>query len=216
LSQGERRADGKANGSGVDSDDFAEQINYLAALGRLVVPRAFAFVGRRILFVGHEPFDVEELGNLLPDGAGWHEWPYVPDGYKADVVVLGRVFEKGLVKTVLSGIEGSPKVIPQEGFLDELLFGHDWWGGKHASLQEMVNSHRGLQAARSIGALRKAGIVTPQPAEKKSPVLRRSSTLPVRSVSNNPPGRIAGPGSTFTWPSTMPKRPRVRATPIWS
>ena len=202
MTAGEEQADPNTDPSRVDPDVFAEQVNYLAALGRLVVPRAFVFIGRKILFVGHEPFDAEELGNLLPDGADWYERPYAPKGYRADVVVLGRVFEKGLVKTALSENGGSPKVIPQEGFLDELLFGHDWWGGKRASLQEMVNSHRGLQAARSTGALRKAGVVTPQPAEKKPPVLRRSPTAPVRSVPKSPPLGTPAPTSKFTWPST--------------
>ncbi len=75
----------------MDPEDFAQQVNYLAALGRIVVPRAFAFLGRRILFVGYEPFDAEELGNLLPDGVGWYEQQYAPEDYAADVVVLGRV-----------------------------------------------------------------------------------------------------------------------------
>jgi hypothetical protein len=114
--------------------------------------RAFAFLGRRILFVGHEAFDAEELGNLLPDGVGWYEQQYAPEEYVADIVVLGREFSKGLVKSVLGELKGSPKVIPQEGFLDELLFGHDWWSGKRESLQEMINSHRGLQSAKSLGA----------------------------------------------------------------
>ncbi len=196
----EGRFDGASNVR-VDPEHFAQQINYLAALGRLIVPRAFAFVGRRILFVGHEPFDAEELGNLLPDGVGWYEQEYAPEEYAADVVVLGRMFPKGLVKSVLSEINGSPKVIPQEGFLDELLFGHDWWSGKRESLQEMVNSHRGLQAARSIGALRPAGIGTAQPAEK-SPVLRRQSTPPERSGASDLPSGTARPASAFTWPST--------------
>lgn len=121
-----------ANSIRVDPEDFAHQVNYLAALGRLVVPRAFTFVGQRILFVGHEPFDAEELGNLLPDGVGWYEEQYAPEKYAADIVVLGRTFSKGLVKSVLNDIQGSPKIVPQEGFLDELLFGHDWWSASRS------------------------------------------------------------------------------------
>ena len=147
----EGQVGGRPNNSRVDPEDFAQQVNYLAALGRLVVPRAFAFLGRRILFVGHEPFDAEELGNLLPDGVGWYEQQYAPEDYAADIVVLGRVFPKGLVRSVLHEIEGSPKIIPQEGFLDELLFGLDWWSGKRESLQGMIDSYRVLQAVRSLG-----------------------------------------------------------------
>ena len=190
----------------MDPEDFAQQINYLAALGRLVVPRAFAFMGRRILFVGHEPFDAEELGNLLPDGVNWYEQEYAPEEYAADVVVLGRMFTKGLVKSVLGEMKGSPKVIPQEGFLDELLFGHDWWGGKRESLQEMANGHRGLQAAKSIGALRPAGIGTPQPAEK-SPALRRQPTPSERSE------RVTYQAGPPDLPPCLPGRARTQRRP---
>ncbi len=50
----------------VHPDEFAAQVNYLAAIGRMIVPRAFAFTGRKVLFVGHVPFNAEELGSLLP------------------------------------------------------------------------------------------------------------------------------------------------------
>jgi hypothetical protein len=51
----------------VDPDEFAAQLNYLAAIGRMIVPRAFAFAGQKVLFVGHAPFNAEELGSLLPE-----------------------------------------------------------------------------------------------------------------------------------------------------
>ena len=66
----------------------------------------------------------------------------------------------------------------------------------------MVNSHRGLQAARALGALRNAGIVTPQPAEKKSPVLRKNPTVPEGPAPSKPSRTTAEPTSTFSWPST--------------
>ena len=201
LTPGDSPFDNTANSIRVDPEDFAHQVNYLAALGRLVVPRAFTFVGKRILFVGHEPFDAEELGNLLPDGVGWYEQQYAPEEYAADVVVLGRVFLKGLVKSVLNEIAGSPKIVPQEGFLDELLFGHDWWTVKRESLQEMVNSHRGLQAARSLGALRPLGIGTPQPVEKRVVARPQPSSTKKAGASSSPAG-VVKPASTFNWPST--------------
>ncbi len=194
--------DSTADSIRVDPEDFAHQVDYLAALGRLVVPRAFTFVGKRILFVGHEPFDAEELGNLLPDGVGWYEEQYAPEEYAADIVVLGRAFTKGLVKSVLNDIEGSPKIVPQEGFLDELLFGHDWWSVKRESLQEMVNTHRGLQAARSLGALRSVGIGTPQPTEKKRTITRPQPAASRQAGASTLSTGAAKPASTFSWPST--------------
>ncbi len=194
----------------VDPDSFAVQVNYLAALGRLVVPRAFAFVGLKVLFVGHEPFDAEELGGLLPDGADWYEQEYAPEGFMPDVLVLGRVFPKGLIKLALESSEGSPKVVPQEGFLDEVLFGHDWWGGgKLGSLLEMVYSHRGLQAARSAGALRPIGIEAPPgPVEKKGPISRERTASSKTAEPSSAPTGATKPNSTFVWPSTEVKEPK--------
>jgi hypothetical protein len=185
-----------------DPEHFAAQVNHLAALGRLIVPRAFAFMGRRVLFVGHEPFDAEELGGLLPDGADWYEQQYAPKDFAPDIVVLGRTFPKSLVKSVLADIEGYPKVIPQEGFLDELLFGHDWWSGKLESLREMTNGHPGLQSAKAVGALHPVGIGVPEPVRKKSPVVRDRLAPVKRPKVSDPPIGAAKPAATFTWPST--------------
>ncbi len=203
--------DGRPEGAeknGVDPDRFAEQVNYLAALGRLVVPRAFTFAGLRILFVGHEPFDAEELGGLLPDGTGWCEQQYAPEGFEPEVVVLGRTFPGGLIESVLEDTASSPKVIPQEGFLDELLFGHDWWTVKHEALREMVGSHPGLQAASSIGALRPVGIGTAalRPVEKRPPpALEPSDPSKGTEAGVAPVGTDNLASSAFSWPSTEAK-----------
>lgn len=190
------------NRSKVDPDAFADQVNYLAALGRLVVPRAFAFSGRRILFVGHEPFDAEELGGLLPDATDWYEQPYAPKGFAADLVVVGRVFTKGVVRTALQTTAGRPKVIPQEAFLDELLFGHDWWDRKLDALREMVKGHPGLQAAKSAGGLHPVGIGVPQPDSTTRRAVRHRPAPSPGPQAKDPPAGPAKPASTFTWPST--------------
>ncbi len=192
----------------VDSDRFAEQVNYLAALGRLVVPRAFTFAGFRILFVGHDPFDAEELGGLLPDGTVWCEQQYAPDGFEPEVVVLGRTFPGGLIESVLEDNASSSKVIPQEGFLDELLFGHDWWTVKREALREMVGIHPGLQAASSVGALRPFGTEAPapRPVEQKSPPTLDLSTPNKGTGAGVAPVGTENPASSaFSWPSTEAK-----------
>jgi hypothetical protein len=74
----------------LDPEKFAVQVNYLAALGRTVVPRAFVFAGRKVLFVGHGPFDPEDIAALLPDSTDWTEHRAAPDGFLPDVVVIGR------------------------------------------------------------------------------------------------------------------------------
>ncbi len=192
----------------LDPDSFAHRVNYLAALGRLVVPRAFAFAGQKVLFVGHEPFDAEELGGLLPDGTEWHEHQYAPKGFEPDVAVLGRALPEGVVESVLGGAGGSPKVVPQEGFVDELLFGHDWWTVKREALREMVDMHQGLRSARSVGALNRAGIEGPHPVETAISRAGSRSKPDEETEAGRGPVEIDSPPSAFSWPSTEAKETR--------
>ncbi len=200
----------------MDSDEFASRVNYLAAIGRMIVPRAFAYAGSRILFVGHVPFNAEEVASLLPEEAEWYEVGYAPDGFTPELVVLGRDdYTKDSLRSVLLGLEGSPKILPQEGFVDELLFGHDWWDEEVGSLQMMVDQHWGLQIAKSVGGLLPLGIGPPQPATKQaeatpSPAPAKpdqkdssigSSSAPVAGKVT-PQSLPAVPDAGFAWPST--------------
>ncbi|MBX6764415.1 MAG: hypothetical protein IRY88_12150 [Rubrobacteraceae bacterium] len=80
----------------IDPDDFAAQVNYLAAIGRMIVPRALAFLGQEILFTGYGPFNEEDLAELLPEGARYYiayvdEYVSdVPEDVAFDLVVVGR------------------------------------------------------------------------------------------------------------------------------
>lgn len=187
----------------VEPEGFARQVNYLAAIGRLLVPRAFDFVESSILFVGYGPFNPEELGGLLPERVEWYEFNNMPEEFIPDTVILGREgLEKGIVKLTLTKCEDWPKIIPQEGFLDELLFGHDWWDNEVESLRTLVDYHRGLQSARSLGALAVVGIEPPQ-SKKKPPVKKDIPKVKLRTVSPT------SPFSKFLWPSTEAKEART-------
>lgn len=184
----------------VNSEDFAAQVNYLAALGRLVIPRAFT--DHKVLFVGYAPFDSEELGSLLPGEVEWHEYGDSPEEFVPDMVVLGREgFEKGAVKSVLTDLDTPPKVVPQEGFLDELLFGHDWWDDEVESLRTMADYHRGLQSARSLGALALVGIEQPQ-SKKKSAIEQHTSRARQNTVQSSQRIGATPSPDKFSWPST--------------
>ena len=183
----------------IDPDGFAAQLNYLAAIGRMIVPRVFAFAGQKVLFVGHVPFIAEELGNLLPEESEWHEHPDAPSDFVPSLVILGRAeYAKEDLRSLLRGIEGAPKVLPQEGFVDELIFGHDWWDEEIASLRMMTDQHRGLQIARSVGLLAPVGIGPP--AVTARTVAPRRSSMPPQSRPREKPRTEAPPG-TFSRPT---------------
>ena len=192
---------GKGTGMRIDPDGFAAQVNYLAAIGRMIVPRAFAFVGQKVLFAGHVPFSAEELGSLLPEETEWYEHGYAPDEFLPTVVILGRAdYMKDDLRSMLRALEGSPKVLPQAGFVDELLFGHDWWDEEVESLRAMTDQHRGLQIARSAGMLAPVGIGTPEPVTKATgPEPVRAPRPPEKQV---PHQSAVPPPTSFSWPST--------------
>lgn len=183
----------------IEPDDFAKQVNHLAALGRLVVPRAFRFAESKILFVGYGPFVSDDLGDLLPDEAEWYRTDNAPHDYAPDTIILGREFPKGLIKGTLKNLGVNPKILPQEGFLDELLFGHDWWNDSVQSFQEIAKNHRGLHAASSAGASLPAGVGKSHSAQKTSDT--RQSNSPKTTEANSGSGKQIQ-DAVFNWPST--------------
>lgn len=135
----------------IDPDDFAEQVNYLGRLGKLVVPRALAFVEQGILFTGNDPFSAEELSGLLPERTYCHLDDDVPDEMPFDLVVVGQTdFSEEVIADVIARDDEPPRFLPQEGFLDELLFGHDWWNIDVEWLNAVLEYHPGLQYVKSL------------------------------------------------------------------
>jgi len=135
----------------INFDEFAEQVDYLGLLGKLVVPRALVFVGQENLFTGDDPFSAEELSALLPRRAYAYTDDDVPEGVAFDLVVVGqREFSKEVIVDAMARDGEPPRFLPQEGFLDELLFGHDWWYADVEWLNAVLRYHPGLQYVASL------------------------------------------------------------------
>ena len=135
----------------IDPDEFAEQVDYLGLLGKLVVSRAFTFLEQEILFTGEDPFSAEELSGLLPRRAHSYMDDDAPEELSFDLVVVGqRDFSKETIVDVLARDGEPPRFLPQEGFLDELLFGHDWWDVDVEWLNAVLQYHPGLQFVASL------------------------------------------------------------------
>ena len=67
------------------------------------------------------------------------------------VVVVGKTgFYGDLMRRAVASGSEPPRFIPQEGFLDELLFGRDWWNDEVALLNATLNHHAGLRYAKSL------------------------------------------------------------------
>jgi hypothetical protein len=67
-----------------------------------------------------------------------------------DVLVLGEAaVDREVVRRVCGQSPLPPRVLTQEAFVDELLFGHDWWS-EDARMAEMTHRHPGLRVAHAL------------------------------------------------------------------
>ena len=103
-------------------------------------------VGKHIVFTGSEPYEVEDLFHLLPLHCAWVDPANIRP---ADILVIG--FD-GFSEDVISRcLEHSSElaILPQEGFIDLVMFGYDWWHDFPQSLNRVLEFHPGLQYAKS-------------------------------------------------------------------
>lgn len=108
--------------------------------------------GRLIAFTGSCPYLPSDLARLLPPdsevdlGEGEQSLDLV------DLVVVGQAgYDEERMRDWLDASDpGSIRFLPQEGFLDELLFGYDWWKHPELGLDDALEYHQGLQFAKSL------------------------------------------------------------------
>lgn len=127
------------------------RLGYLEKMGELLLPRAFAFADQAVLFTGNVPYEAHWLARLLPDDAKVRVDGEDPETTSFDVVVVGRTgFYHDRMRRVLASRKEPCRFLPQEGFLDELLFGRDWWNKESRLLNDTLVYHWGLQCSKDL------------------------------------------------------------------
>ncbi len=140
----------------INREDFAVQMDYVALLGKLIAPQVLSLLDDTVLFTGETPYLSSDLMRLLPAQVKHYEDfevpEFVPEGVRFTIVVVGRdAFSEESIDHVLATSGDLPLIfLPQEGFLDRLLFGHDWWHDYPDLLDEALEAHPGLRYARSL------------------------------------------------------------------
>jgi len=100
--------------------------------------------GQGLAFTGRDPFSPNDLARLLPSTTvQWIDG--VPEGRGVDVVIIGQAGWSVDLLDLLILLEPAPRFLPQEGFLDELLFGYNWWVDYVAYLDAARSYYPGLQ-----------------------------------------------------------------------
>lgn len=107
------------------------------------------------VFCGDRPYRADTLRRLLRSGDLWFTQSSLPKGTRVGTVVVGqRGASRDLMSRLLrdSRAHGwaSPRFIPQEGFVDEILNGRDWWYGCPDRLNQALAWHDGLKIAHRL------------------------------------------------------------------
>lgn len=112
--------------------------------------KEFSIEGMRtVLFSGALPFAIPDLRKLLP--AEIRVIDETDELARVDVVVLGDIgWEEAEIGAAFASAVPPPRFLPQAGFLDEVLFGHDWWTDYAAFLNLALEKHEALQYAKSL------------------------------------------------------------------
>jgi hypothetical protein len=63
----------------------------------------------------------------------------------------GEGFPTEPVRSLLAMVVGKAKVLPQEAFLDEFLFGYNRWMESSNALRQLVHDHKGMEMAKAAG-----------------------------------------------------------------
>ncbi len=132
----------------MDENDQRSVIEYTARLASLVAPNALEMSGKTVQFIGAEPFNVSDLEGLLPSDA-----TVVIDGPvdEPDIVVLGtHDFDEDEISAAVDARHEGTLFLPQDGFLDLVLFGYDWWTDQVNLLNRSRDSHPGMSYLHSL------------------------------------------------------------------
>jgi hypothetical protein len=125
-----------------------------------VAPHALKLSGKTIQFIGAEPFVVDDLQGLLPSDATVVIDEPVDE---PDIVVLGTEdFEEEQISAAVDARYEGTSFLPQDGFLDLVLFGYDWWAGHVNLLNLSRDSHPGMSYLHSLQSFRWPGTEAPE------------------------------------------------------
>lgn len=110
--------------------------------------RLRTFSSATVVCVGEGPFCVSDLVRLLPRGAKVSV-DLLPKHLIPDFVVIGqRDWRERLLNRCMARADENTRFLPQEGFIDLIMFGWDWWDRNPAYLNTACAYYPGLQYVR--------------------------------------------------------------------
>lgn len=113
------------------------------------------FLQKAYVFTGEGPFRTKDLITLLDARQRFITVDFdlvIRDaGTNVAVVVVGRDnWDRRAIAAPLEGRQLPPRFLPQEGFVDEVLFRRDWWHNEVGELTLALQRYPGLAYAKSL------------------------------------------------------------------
>ena len=110
------------------------------------------------IFTGEGPYKSEDLCRLLPHDNSLNLnidpppiWPFHDDGVDPVYIVVGKEnYDEEQMVNFVQNFESNCVFLPQEGYLDLILFGRNWWTEEPGLLNECLEHHDGLQYAKLL------------------------------------------------------------------
>jgi hypothetical protein len=107
------------------------------------------FENLTVVLVGESPYWKRDLEELLPPTVDLG-FENLPVGMCPDYVVIGQAdLSVAELDKCLEEAGDDTRFLPQEGFLDALLFGIDWWKDQAGLLNQACNYYPGLAYVRN-------------------------------------------------------------------
>lgn len=108
-------------------------------------------------FTGVGPHDPSELKRLIPDftkfivtDSDTLTYPDRPQVSNTCYVIGSDFYNETEIEHYVRSYGHLVKILPQEGFIDLVLFGNDWWLDQTDKLNDCLEHHPGLQYAKSL------------------------------------------------------------------
>lgn len=121
------------------------------------------------IFTGEDFFESHNLSKLLPAG-NYHnlnsgnnrDWTLIDSSEQHIYMVIGKDnYDVEEIRNFALTFGGKSAFLPQEGFLDLILFGRNWWTDQTNLLNACLDHHEGLQYARSLAGTQAYGFQWP-------------------------------------------------------
>lgn len=137
----------------------ASVLGFASSVASRIFQNTSALKGKAVYFSGQMPFVYSDLESLLPNQIFRADLAIAPPAAYAEpttaFVVLGNEgFEEDEIERFVEETQRNAAFLPQEGFLDFVLFGYDWWHEYIDVLDQSLEHHKGLQFVKSLESSR--------------------------------------------------------------